>query len=297
MPEPSFRVSVVISTLDRPVLLARCLDALASGAVLPAEVVVVDQGDHVAVASVLDEVRPRLAVVHVRDDGRGLSRSQNLGVRAASGDVVAIVDDDCVPDASWVEVIESAFASGTVDLVSGRILPLPPAGDRTEAVSSRLATERREHRRPALPWEVGSGGSFAVWRDRYLAVGGNDERLGTGAPGRAGNDMDLFHRLLRAGAVARYEPALVVQHERSTVAERRSRRGSYGFGVGACVGRWWRDGDRSAPRILVAWFALRARQLGRNRRWPALVDEARIFAGTLSGLLYGLRQRDSWPTT
>lgn len=288
-------VSVVISTLDRPVLLRRCLDALAAGRRRPDEVVVVDQGDPAPVAAVVDAARAAgLDVVHVTQERRGLSASQNLGVRTARGEVVAIVDDDCVPDDRWVEVVASTFSAATApDLLGGRVLPLPAVGDRTVPVSSRTSEARTEHRRPADPWDIGTGGSFAVRRAAYLAVGGNDERLGTGTVGRAGNDLDLFHRLLRAGGTARYEPDLVVEHERSTVEERRQRRYGYGFGVGAAVGRWVRDGDRDAWRILGRWARMRAGEL-RRKRVAAVRDEARIVAGTVAGLAYGLRQRAPW---
>jgi glycosyltransferase involved in cell wall biosynthesis len=289
-------ISVVISTLDRPASLARTIDALVDGVRRPAEVVVVDQGSPGPVEEALAAGRAAgLEIVHVTQEGRGLSASQNLGVRTAASPIVAILDDDCVPDAHWVETIEAVFAAPDApDLVGGRILPLPPNGDRVAAVSSRTSEQPGEQRWPALPWRVGSGGNFAVRRDRYLGVGGNDERLGTGSPGRAGNDIDLFYRLLRDGAVARVEPAVLVHHERSTVAERRSRRGTYGFGVGACVGRAVRDGDRWAWRLLGSWFRLRARSLRRRRSLPALAEEVRVFGGTVLGLVYGLRARQPW---
>jgi glycosyltransferase involved in cell wall biosynthesis len=289
-------ISVVISTLDRPTLLARALDALARGTRRPDEVVVVDQGSPGPVEDVLAARRAAgLHIVHVTQERRGLSASQNLGVRTATSPIVAVLDDDCVPDAHWVESIDAVFAAGEApDLVGGRILPLPPSGDRVVAVASRTSERAGEYRWPALPWLVGSGGNFAVRRERYLQVGGNDERLGTGSAGRAGNDIDLFYRVMRDGGVARYDPALLVHHERSTVAERRARRGSYGFGVGACVGRWLRDGDRWAWRVLGSWFRLRARSARRRRSIAALAEEARVVGGTALGLVYGLRAGRSW---
>jgi glycosyltransferase involved in cell wall biosynthesis len=289
-------VTVVVSTLNRPELLARCLAALAAGRRRPAEVVVVDQGDPEPVHRVVQEACARgLTVIHVRQDRQGLSASQNLGVRTAASPVVAVVDDDCVPDEHWVEVVEGVLGQDDgPDLLGGRILPLPPAGDRVVAVSSRTSRTGARYERPVPPWLIGSGGNFAVRRDRYLRVGGNDERLGTGTPGRAGNDLDLFHRLLRDGAVARYEPDLVVGHERATVEERRVRRGSYGFGVGACIGRWARDRDPTWRRVLVSWVRLRAGELRRRRSWSAASDEARVLCGTLRGLLYGLRLAEPW---
>ena len=292
--EPS--VSAIVSTLDRPSSLRRCLESLAAGERQPDEVVVVDQGDPAPVRAVIAEMAAGgLHIRHAVQDRRGLSTSQNSGVAAARSDVVAIIDDDCVAHPEWVATVASAFAApSALVLLTGRILSLPEDGDRTIPVSNRTSEVREELRWPVVPWVVGSGGNFAMRRATYLAVGGNDERLGTGSPGRAGNDMDLFYRALRAGGVARYEPDLVVWHERATAAERRSRRGSYGFGVGACVGRWARDGDRWAWRVLASWVKLRAKELGRRRSWAALDEEARVLGGTVQGLAYGLRLGDRW---
>jgi GT2 family glycosyltransferase len=218
-------LSVVISTLDRPRQLARCLDALLSGSRLPAEVVVVDQGSPEPTVAVLDERRSAgVPLVHVPQTRRGLSASQNAGVNTARWAAVAIVDDDCVPDHRWVEVAEREHlrAPGPL-LVAGRVLPLPPDGDRTLPLSSRTSTVRLELAADALPWEIGTGGNFSVTREVYLQVGGNDERLGTGTPGRAGNDLDLFHRLLRAGVQARFEPDLLVLHAARQLRLRRRR--------------------------------------------------------------------------
>jgi hypothetical protein len=143
--------------------------------------------------------------------------------------------------------------------------------------------------RTTLPWQVGTGGNFSVTRSGYLAVGGNDERLGTGAAGRAGNDLDLFHRLLRAGVEVRFEPDLLVLHERASPAQHAARRWTYGFGVGACVAAWLRERDRSALRVLGAWVGLRTRRLVRARRPGAALDEVRVLLGTLHGLWHGTR--------
>jgi glycosyltransferase involved in cell wall biosynthesis len=284
-------IAVVISTLDRPELLARCLDALARGTRRPAEVIVVNQGTVDAVEDVVARARADgLPVVHVPLSGRGLSRSQNAGVRAATSTVIAVVDDDCVPAPDWVEIVEETFAAdGAPDLLGGRVLPLPPRGDRVLAVSTRAQETPAELRWPALPWQVGTGGNFAVRRSSYLDAGGNDELLGTGTPGRAGNDIDLFYRVLRNGGVARYDPKLVVHHERATAAEFRARRGSYGFGVGAAAGRWLREGDREARRVLRSWLRLRIRLLRRRRAATGVSDELRVLLGTARGLVYGLR--------
>jgi glycosyltransferase involved in cell wall biosynthesis len=285
-------VSVVISTLNRPIPLGRCLDALLSGTRLPTEIVVVDQGQAIRTAAVLDARRDAgVAFVHVTQARRGLSSSQNAGVERARCPVVAIVDDDCVPDPRWLEVIADHHAQADRPvLVGGRVLPLPPEGDRTVPLALRSSTGRVTLPRDGLPWDVGTGGNFSVSRTSYLAVGGNDERLGTGTAGRAGNDLDLFHRLMRAGVEARFEPDQLVLHERATPAEYRGRAWTYGFGVGACVAVWHSEQDRDAWRVLAAWVRMRAWLLWMAARRPrALPDEIRVLLGTMHGLVHGWR--------
>jgi glycosyltransferase involved in cell wall biosynthesis len=292
-------LSVVISTVDRPALLARCLAALREGVRRPHEVVVVDQGGTTGTADVVADAREAgLTVVHVVQSGRGLSLSQNAGVRAATSEVVAIVDDDCVPSPQWLAVAEREFGAGTRPLLlTGRVLPGPIIGHRTIAVSSRLAEQRREWTNPPLPWHIGTGGNFAVDRAAFLSVGGNDVRLGTGAPGRGSNDLDLFHRLIVGGTAARYAPEFFVHHERSTPSEYRRRRTTYGFGVGAMLGLWLRRHDRRALTVLVGWLRLRAARLARRRDVEALGLEARVVAATVAGLAHGLCLRTSAAST
>src|SRR3954451_2963388 len=62
----SVSLTVVISTLDRPAQLARCLDALLAGTCMPAEIVVVDQGDTSITAQIISARPARgVEVVHV----------------------------------------------------------------------------------------------------------------------------------------------------------------------------------------------------------------------------------------
>lgn len=284
-------VTVVISTLDRPGRLTRCLEALLAGSRQPSAVIVVDQGSTASAEQAVAAVRERgLVITRLTQPRWGLSASQNAGVRAARTDVVAIVDDDCVPGARWIEVIENAFTTTPQPLLlTGRVLPLPPEGDRTAAVSTRDSQQRTEWHTPPMPWHLGTGGNFAVSRAAFEAVGGNDEQLGTGGPGRGANDLDVFHRLVVAGVMARFEPDLLVHHERSTVDEYRSRRSTYGFGIGAMLGRWLRHRQVRALVVLLAWVRLRAGLAYRRRSEGGVGAEARVLLGTVAGLAHGLR--------
>jgi GT2 family glycosyltransferase len=291
-------LAVAISTLDRPDALARCLDALWSGDVLPAEIIVVDQSRNDASCSVVEERRSRnMPIVYIRQEPRGLAASQNTALTRANSPIVAVIDDDCVPERCWLAVIEKTFASlDTLSAVTGRVLPLNPEGDRLYPVSSRTSTVRAEFTRKCSPWVVGSGNNFAAKREWFMKVGGCDERLGPGAPGKGGVDMDLFYRLLRAGAHIRYEPEALVYHERQNKTGRITRRPMYGHGMGACCTIWLRQRDFYALSVLAHWLFFRARLLMGaiwRRQWMSVYEELLMLGGTIKGLAYGISVRES----
>ncbi|HSK21312.1 MAG TPA: glycosyltransferase family 2 protein [Longimicrobiales bacterium] len=290
---PAAPISIVVCTRDRPASLERCLAALRRGATQPAEIVIVDQGEHAPVSAVIDAVPHDSPPIHyLRQPPLGLGAAQNAGVRAAVSDWIAVTDDDCLPDGQWLSVIAGLAASGRYDMVTGRVLPAPAEGDRTLPVATRSNTAAREWIGRAPPWHVGSGNNFAVLRAAYLAIGGCDERLGPGSPAQGGVDMDLFYRLLRAGARVRFEPASLVLHERQSKHERLVRRPMYGFGMGACFGLWLRQRDVHAVPLAARWFVLRVAQVVRPRdvsRAAALREEATMLGSTVRGILHGLR--------
>jgi glycosyltransferase involved in cell wall biosynthesis len=287
-------ITVAISTLDRPDALAGCLKSLLTGDVLPAEIVIVDQsGDDKTKQIVNNCDTGPVSLVYVHYDGRGLGAAQNIAIQHAGQPIIAVTDDDCEPAPNWVAKIEQSFASpNSIDALTGRVLPAGPEFAGTYAVSSRTSTDRIEFHQKAMPWYVGSGNNFAVKREWLRCLGGNDERLGPGSPGQGGVDMDLFYRLLRAGAHIRYEPDLLVYHARTSKEGRISRRIPYGYGMGACCILWLRQKDFYALRVLASWFILRIQRfmegIFRNQ-WLRVYEEWLVLIGTLQGLMYGIR--------
>jgi glycosyltransferase involved in cell wall biosynthesis len=294
------QLTVAIATLNRPEALAGCLKAILSGDILPAEIVVVDQSQDDRTRQVVKSFDSSLvSLVYIHHEGRGLGVAQNLAIKAARTTLIAVTDDDCEPTPNWVAKIEQAFASpDSIDGLTGRVVPLGPATSGSYAVSSRTSTQRVEFHGKAMPWYVGSGNNFAVRREWLECIGGNDERLGSGSPGQGGVDMDLFYRLLRAGARIRYEPELLVYHAMTDKAGRIGRRVPYGYGMGACCTLWLRQKDPYALRVLVSWIFLRTSRLCEGllrRHWMRVYEEGLVLFGTLKGLVHGMSLRSAYP--
>jgi len=286
-------LSAAIAACDRPAGVVRCLGALVAGEALPAEVIVVDQSRDNAVEDALASFPSGpVPVRHIRMSRRGLSASRNAALGSAAQSLIAFTDDDCVPDSRWIATVFGVLeADPELAAVTGRVLPLGEERPGTFVVSPRTSAEGREYSGRAVPWTVGTGGNFAARRAWLDRVGGFDERLGAGSPGRAAEDSDLLYRLLRAGGRVRYDPGSVVLHERQTAAQRLASRQGYGHGIGALCGLYLRRGDIYAGRMLGGYLVDQARGLARSAvrgDWFMARQRLGALRGCAAGIRYGL---------
>ncbi|MBJ7608234.1 MAG: FkbM family methyltransferase [Candidatus Dormibacteraeota bacterium] len=195
-------VSLVIPTYNRPETLRRLLSAVGRSEppVGGLEVIVVDDGS----AHDTAEIAGSFGARHIRQQNAGPAAARERGWRAAAGESIVFLDDDCVPAPDAIRRLADALE--TVDGVGARVLPL--SGDDIVSefvhleglVGHGLAGDGR------IRWLVTAAVAFR--RSALEHVGGFD--LGFRA---AGEDVDLTLRLLEAGHHLRLEPAAVVYHD------------------------------------------------------------------------------------
>lgn len=91
-------VSVVVLTRDRPAKLRRCVSSLLEQDVdIEFEIIVVDDGSGEAARYANQDLAAAGSQVRVLwQENRGIPAARNLGIRAARGDIIAIVADDYV---------------------------------------------------------------------------------------------------------------------------------------------------------------------------------------------------------
>lgn len=216
------RISVVIPTFRRPVLLARCLDAvLAQDYAGEFEVIVVDDGgteDTRELVAALAPAGGRPALRYLRPTlAHGPAVARNCGWRAALGELIAFTDDDAVPDPDWLT--RGAAAMGDSPGAS----PYAAVCGRVRVpVTHKPPTDHERMTQGLEDAEFVTANAF-VWRGALARVRGFDERFT-----RAWHeDSDLHFRLLRdAGRVGRCETAVVthpVRRERWGVCLRQQR--------------------------------------------------------------------------
>jgi glycosyltransferase involved in cell wall biosynthesis len=110
-------VSVVVNTLDRAEALAALLSACQQLTYPRFEVIVV----HGPCSDHTEEVLARWeGRITARSCPKAnLSMSRNIGIAAAVGDVVAFIDDDGIPEPTWLDELVAAYADEEVGAVGG----------------------------------------------------------------------------------------------------------------------------------------------------------------------------------
>ena len=117
------KVSVVVCSYNGAKTLDRCLESLQRLEYPDYEVILVDDGskDHT------QQIATRHPwVINIRQENSGLSAARNVGARAATGEVIAYTDSDCMADPEWLYFMVGTLLSGDFAGVGGPNSRLPP---------------------------------------------------------------------------------------------------------------------------------------------------------------------------
>lgn len=104
------KFSVVIPTFNRIDILPETLKAVEALKSVPFDLVIVNDGSNDGTAEFLENRTFEVPCQIIHQDNSGPSRARNRGVEAASGDIVAILGDDTVPQSDWLSRHKEAHA-------------------------------------------------------------------------------------------------------------------------------------------------------------------------------------------
>ena len=254
------RVSVVVAARAAPASLDRALASLAAQPRAAELEVLLADGSDAGVLAVA--ARSRAGVRHIAAPGAALPALKAAAIRAASGELVAILDPTDAAEPGWLDEILAAFEDGTVSAVGGAVL-LDNA-----AASANVAAYLFEYGAFNPPFGAGDApgdlpGNNVAYRRRALTVDCADllETEGFYKP--------LFHERIRArGGRLVLRPSMRVRHlTQHRFLEFGLRRFHYGRCFGATRLRRASPGRRFLYRFLAPVVApvLVARHL--RRAW------------------------------
>ena len=219
-------VSVVVVSRGRAEDLTRCLSGLSRLYYDAYEIVVVTdpEGEAAVAAAGLAD-----AVTLVRFDQPNISAARNMGIAASAGEVVAFIDDDAVPEPTWLCHLVGPFAGSEVAATGGyvrgrngisyqwRARVIDPQGKAypisVEGEAPQVITPPPGH---AVKTE---GTNMAVRRDWLQRLGGFDEAFHFYL-----DETDLNLRLAAAGGQVALVPLAEVHHAYAPSPRRKQNR-------------------------------------------------------------------------
>ncbi len=198
------RASVIIPTFNGAGKIAGCLRALRrqefSGTF---ETIVVNDGSTDRTLEVLREF-PEARVLTQSNAGPAAAR--NRGARAASGDILVFTDDDCEPFPDWLALMLKPFDDPETTATKGAYRT------RQRELTARFVQAEYQDRYrlmsrvPAIDFVDTYSAAFR--RDRFLEIGGYDERF----PIACAEDVDLSFRMSGRGWKLRFVAGAIVNH-------------------------------------------------------------------------------------
>ena len=217
------KISVVVTTYNRPQALSLVLSALLAQRQPPFEILIADDGSGEPTRQLIRHMA-KDADVPIRhlwqtDDGFRAASARNMAVAAAQGELIIFLDGDCIPRTDFTDQ-HARLAQAGWFVAGSRILLSQALTDRAEAqqwpmhqwgrwawLGQNFSGQTNRwlpllnvpgqgwRRRQPRHWQSARTCNMAVWRNDLVAVNGFDESY----QGWGHEDADLAVRLIRHG--------------------------------------------------------------------------------------------------
>ena len=213
----ALKLSVIIPNWNGAHHLRECVESLVAQVVPTLEIIVVDNASTDNSLSLLAEY-PRVKVFPQKSN-LGFTGACNIGLRAAKGDILALLNNDTTVDTAWSKAIVTAFENHPViGIVASKML-LYDQRDTFHTAGDYITNDGLAHNRGVWQKDTGQydhkayifsacGGSAIYRREMLNAVGLLDEDFFFSF-----EDVDLAWRACLLGWRCLYIPQAVVYHK------------------------------------------------------------------------------------
>ncbi len=249
-------VSIIITSLNGAQVLPQCLRTVFQTTYRDYEVIVVDNGSTDQTHEVVQSGFPQVCIIR-SDHNRGFAGGNNLGLLAARGDMLVLLNDDTEVEASWLTALTQAAAQYPNWGILGCKLLYPDKRTIQHAGGTIHANGLTDHRghgeedrgqyNDIAPQPYVTGAAFAIRRTLIDRLGYLDE----GYYPIYFEEIDYCVRARRLGYACLYVPGAVVYHAESRTTH-----------------RW-------SPSFLYKYNKNRIRFCLKNFTWPELVRAAK----------------------
>ncbi|MGF1677075.1 MAG: glycosyltransferase family 2 protein [Rivularia sp. (in: cyanobacteria)] len=229
---PDTQISAIICTHNRDNYLGAAIDSLLSqNFVNGFEVVVVDNGSKDNTKQVVEQRLHHPRLKYIYEPILGLSVARNTGAKAASGEILAYLDDDAVASPCWLEVLYGAYQSNSkLAIAGGKVTllwpeqTLPPRW-LSPGLASNLGAYDLGDRVVSIenPGLTPRGLNYSIRGSFLDEIGGFDTNLGRVGKNLLSNEeLQMTELALEKGWEVVYLPDALVAHNVSPERLKRS---------------------------------------------------------------------------
>lgn len=259
------KISVVVCTYNGARHIRETCEAIRRLDYADFEAIVVCDGSTDGTSEILSDFDFKVISV----ENGGLSRARNVGLKAASGEIIAYLDDDAYPEPDWLSYLAWSFMSSSHGGIGGPNFP-PPDDDFWALCVAHspggpnhvlLADDLAEH----IP-----GCNMAFRKSVLEQVGGFDEDFRI-----AGDDVDICWKVQEAGGTIGFSPSAVVwHHRRNSLPAYLKQQFNYGRAEAMLAAKWPPKFNSAGH---VRWDG---KIYGNGRATPALGTKMVVYQGT-----------------
>lgn len=222
------KFSLVMATLGRSDEIKIFLDSLNSQDYKNFELIIVDQNENDILRDIVDSYKYDFYINHIRIREKGLSLARNVGIKYATGDIIAFPDDDC------------AYSEGILSF----IVKFFEENEKFNFLTFRLK-DRESGEDANLKWydynvEINYKNIFrtVISPSIFIKIKSRDdiffdENLGVGRKFGSGEETDMILELLHRGYKGMFLNDCIVYHPNKR--EPIEKVYSYGLGYGATL--------------------------------------------------------------
>ncbi|MEA2056540.1 MAG: glycosyltransferase [Patescibacteria group bacterium] len=206
-------ISVIVITKDRPKQLQQCLQEINQQSFLPTEVVVVDSSELKKIDLETAGLELSYELKHELILDVSIPYSRNYGLKRASENLVAFIDDDCHPSRDWLKTMAKAHQNHPrAAIVGGKVKNHDAMNIWGETTSSILTFYNQDpnkfHREEFLLTS-----NLSLKKNKLKDVFFDENLIGI-------EDVDFCNTAKSFGLSSFYDPAIEVTHDnRATLKE------------------------------------------------------------------------------
>lgn len=222
-----YKISLIMATLGREREVRNFIQSLLMQNYKNYELIIVDQNDEDFIKKISEEYIDKIKIIYVHSEKKGLSLSRNLGLKCASGDIIAFPDDDCEYSQGMLEDIINKFENEDIDIVTFKSIDKISKADSNNKWES---TVQEVNIFNLFKTSI----SYTIFiktkniKDIYF-----DEKLGVGAYFGSAEESDMLASLLCKSYKGKYYPSIFAYHP--IKMELNDRYFKYALGLGAFV--------------------------------------------------------------